>query len=407
MDTSIEIAEYFKSEYSNLVAVLCQFYGVSSIQFAEDIVSETFLMAMKSWSHRGVPEFPKAWLRKVAVNKARDAFRRQKTFRDKVLPTIEHSYHEAIEVVFSNEIISDSQLNMMFAICHPSLKIDSQICLALRILCSFNVEEIATALLSNKETINKKIYRAKQKIKTLDDDWNTLTDHDYLLRIDNVLRIIYLIFNEGYYSTISEIDVRHELCWEAMRLCIFLSQQKKLPKQNIHALLGLMCFHASRLDSRINSEGQYILYDAQDRSLWNKDLISKGEEYLSLSAQGGNVSKYHFEAAIAYWHTRDEETKWNNILQLYNKLLTIEYSPIVAMNRTYALARANSTQEALTEALKLELTGNHLYYSLLAQLYHDIGDYNNEVEQLELGIKHAKKQNEINLLRSKLERAKS
>ena len=217
------------------------------------------------------------------------------------------------------------------------------------------------------------------------------------------MRIIYLIFNEGYYSSISDEDIKQELCWEAMRLCIFLSEQTILPKPKIYALTALMCFHASRLESRKGLDGESILYDQQDRSKWNHELIEKGEKYLSLSAEGKMVSKYHIEGAIAYWHTTNKSNKWENILQLYNKLLTIEYSPIIAMNRTYALAQANSVEEAIQEALKLNLEENHLYYSLLAELHKMDNKPKEEIKYLHLALLHAKKENEVNLLNQKIE----
>ncbi|MCB0855142.1 MAG: sigma-70 family RNA polymerase sigma factor, partial [Bacteroidetes bacterium] len=300
-----QLAETFKAEYSNLVAVLCHFYGIQNIQLAEDIVSDTFLHAMKVWSHKGLPDYPKAWLRKVAVNKFRDHYRRNQIFKEKVEGNLIQNQNGADEIVLNEQLISDSLLNMIFAICNSNLKIDTQICLALRLLCGFSIDQIAAALLSNKENINKKLYRGKQELKKYKSSWNQLNPNDYLSRIDPVLRIIYLIFNEGYYSNTDDENVKQDFCWEAMRLGIFLSKQTFLPQKNTYALIALMCFHASRIDSRTNSSGQYILYMDQDRGKWNTDLIQKGESYLAKSAHGNKVSKYHLEAAIAYWHTTD------------------------------------------------------------------------------------------------------
>lgn len=215
------------------------------------------------------------------------------------------------------------------------------------------------------------------------------------------------MYNEGYYSSIVEVDIRQEICWEAMRLGIFLSNQEQLPNEKTNALIALMCFHSSRFDSRINAEGQYVLYHDQNRELWNKALIQKGEKYLALSSKGSKISKYHLEAAIAYWHTTEDSNsnKWNNILQLYNKLLIIEYSPITAMNRTYALAQANSPEEALKEAKKLDLKENHLYYSLMAELYKLVDNVEQELSYLNLALKYAKRDSEILLLKEKIVKA--
>lgn len=334
-----QLSEIFKSEYSNLIAVLCNYYGLSDLQLAEDIVSDTFLRAMKVWSHKGIPEYPKAWLRKVAQNLLNGHYRRKKIYEEKITPEIGSGVQQIDFIEITDKIIEDSQLHMIFVLCDPELNREAQLCIALRVLCGFSIEEIARALLSNKETINKKIYRAKKVIKKHNRIETNLTPQQYVSRLDNVLRVIYLLFNEGYYSSVREKNIRHEICWEALRLSLFLSQQKIFPKQKIYALIALMCFHASRLDARTSGEKSDLLYHEQDKSKWNKDLIGKGNKYLNLSAAGNVVSKYHLEAAIAYWHTVETNGKWENILQLYNKLLTIEYSPVIAMNRTYALAQ--------------------------------------------------------------------
>ena len=398
-----DISDIFKAEYSNLVAVLCRLFGIDNIQLAEDLISDTFVQAMKTWSHKGVPDEPKGWLHRVAFNKAKDHFRRNKTYKDKIIPHLLRDTDKKKNQPFSEELMADSQLNMFFAVCHSALSPSAQICLALRILCSFNIEEIAAALLSNKEAINKKLFRAKQKLKPFKKEWKNLNPNDYTIRLDNVLRIIYLIFNEGYYSSISNENIRQELCWEAMRLCLFLLDQESLPKIKINALMALMCFHTSRLNSRVDHAGNFILFDKQDRSLWNQELIQKGKAYLSRSADGKIVSNYHLEAAIAYWHTTDADDKWNNILQLYNKLLTIAYSPVAAMNRTFALAHANSVPEAIKEAKKLDLKQNHLYYSLMAELYKMVKNHKEELKFLKLALAHTEKEKEIKLLNRKIE----
>jgi len=401
-----QLSQIFKSEYSNLIAVLSNYYGLTDLQLAEDIVSDTFVKAMKSWSHKGIPKFPKAWLRKVAQNLLNEHYRREKIYDEKVAPEIRAKTHQIDSIEITDKIIEDSQLQMMFVLCDPALNRESQLCLALRILCGFSIEEIARALLSNKETINKKIYRAKKRIEERDRIEMNLTSDQYILRLDNVLRVIYLLFNEGYYSSVDEENIRHEICWEAMRLGLFLSEQKKFPKQKIYALIALMCFHASRIDARTSGENGDLLYQEQDKRKWNKDLIQKGSKYLNLSAAGTIVSKYHLEAAIAYWHTQETKEKWDNILQLYDKLLAIEYSPIIAMNRTYALAQASSVDEAIQEAHALDLKDNCHYFCLLAELYRMHHNTNKEIEYLSKAILFANKKNEKELIKGRLERAR-
>lgn len=400
-----QLSEIFKSEYSNLIAVLSNFYGVSDLQLAEDIVADTFVKALKSWSHKGIPDYPKAWLRKVAQNLLIEYYRRKKIYDEKITPEFRDSNHEVVNIEITEKIIEDSQLHMIFVLCDPELNNESQLCIALRILCGFNIEEIAKALLSNKEAINKKLYRAKKAIKERKRIETNLAPEEYVDRLDNVLRVIYLLFNEGYYSSAKEENIHHDICWEAMRLSIFLSEQTHFPRQKVFALIALMCFHASRLDARTSGDNGDLLYDEQDRNQWNLELIEKGKYYLKRAAEGNVISKYHIEATIAYWHTDEAEGKWERILQLYNKLLTIEYSPVIAMNRTFALAKANSVQEALTEAEKLDLKNNHHYLCLLAELHRMNNDTDQEITYLNKALKLAKKQNEKQLIQRKLEKA--
>ncbi len=401
-----QLAEIFRAAYGNLVAVLCHFYGIQNIQLAEDIVSDTFLHAMKVWSHKGVPDSPKAWLRKVAINKFKDHYRRDKTFKEKVKGNYIQMQQQVVETPLDEQLISDSLLNMIFAICNANLNIDTQICLALRLLCGLSIDQIAAALLTNKENINKKLYRGKQQLRKYKASWNQLSPADYLSRTAPVLRIIYLLFNEGYYSSAKDANIRRDFCWEAMRLAIFLSTQSFLPQKDTYALIALMCFHASRFEARTNSNGQHILYFEQDKSRWNADLIKKGESYLAKSANGSKVSKYHLEAAIAYWHTTEAADKWNNILQLYNKLLLLEYSPIIAMNRTFALAMANTAQEAIAAAKQLNLENNNYYFWLMAELFRLNKEPKIEIEYLNKALALTTKKGEKDLLETKLEKAR-
>jgi len=189
-----------------------------------------------------------------------------------------------------------------------------------------------------------------------------------------VLTTIYLLFNEGYYSVSQNKTLRKELCFEAMRLCYMLVENKYTNKPEVNALLSLMCFHASRFEARLDKNGEIILYEEQDTSLWNADLVSKGVYFMNNAATGTKISKYHLEAGIAFWNTQKDNTKekWESMLQLYNRLLQIEYSPMAALNRTYALSKANGKQAAIKEAEKLQLTNNYFYFALLGELYTDI-----------------------------------
>jgi RNA polymerase sigma factor (sigma-70 family) len=372
------IPHLFRTEYRKIVAVLCKVFGIEHIEIAEDIVSDTFLSATELWGLKGLPENPAAWLYTVAKNKTKDYLKRNSLFTKKITSEIKHTStaQYEIEIDLSNKNIDDSQLEMMFAICHPCISIEAQISLSLNILCGFGAEEIADAFLSNRETIYKRLSRAKEKLKIEKARIELPTVSEINERLETVLTTLYLLFNEGYYSSSTNTTLRKDLCLEAMRLTVLLTENELTNKPSINALLSLMCFHASRFDARTNQNGEIILYEDQDINLWNKELINKGAYYLNLASQGNHLSKYHLEAAIAYWHTNKEDTneKWENILQLYNRLLQIEYSPIAALNRTYALAKANGKKEAIIEAEKLNLSSNHLYHSLLGNLYMDVNN---------------------------------
>jgi len=370
------IPHLFRTEYRKIVSVLIRRFGFDQIETAEDITSETFLTAAQTWAYKGTPENPTAWLYHVAKNKAKNHLQRSAFFDSAITPELQHISADIQEpdIDLSPHNITDSQLQMMFAICHPSIPAESQIGLSLRILCGFGIEEIADAFLTNKETINKRLFRAKETLRKEKIAIELPPPQELGNRLDGVLTTLYLLFSEGYYSTSNIVTVRKELCVEAMRLCTMLIENESTNKPQVNALLALMCFHASRFDARINHNGELILYEDQDTNLWNAELISRGGYFLNRSTSGNRLSKYHLEAAIAYWHTQktDSQEKWKSILQLYNKLLQIEYSPIAALNRTFALSRVKGKQEAITEAEKLKLHDNHFYFTLLGELYSDI-----------------------------------
>lgn len=371
MDNTELIPHLFRTEFRKIVSVLCKHFGFEQIETAEDIASDTFLTASQAWGLERVPANPTAWLYSVAKNKAKNHLQRNRVYEEKIVPELKSNADGLDEVDMSLQNIEDSQLQMMFAVCHPSIPPEAQIGLSLRILCGFGIEEIADAFLTNKETINKRLFRAKEKLREEKINIELPGPSEIDARLANVLTTIYLLFNEGYYSVSQNKTLRKELCLEAMRLCIMLLENSSTNRPQVNALLALMCFHASRFEARLDKNGEIILYEEQDTSLWNAELVSRGGYFLHRATTGNKLSKYHLEAGIAYWNTQKADTKekWENILQLYNQLLQIEYSPIAALNRTFALAKANGVLEAIIEAEKIGLTDNHFYFTLLGELY--------------------------------------
>jgi RNA polymerase sigma-70 factor (ECF subfamily) len=373
------------------------------MEIAEDIVSDTFLSALETWPYKGIPENPKAWLYAVAKNKIKNYILKTSNFENNIAHQIFQISEISTEIDLSERNITNSQLQMLFAICHPSISEVSQIALALKILCGFGIDEIASAFLTNKETINKRLFRAKEKLKSEKIKIEFPSENQVVERIDTVLLTLYLLFNEGYYSENQDTVIRKDLCFESIRLLELLIENyaHKIPK--IHALYALMCFHSSRFDARKDQNNQTVLYQNQDENLWDKALIEKGIFHLHLASKGETASKYHIEASIAYWMTikQDSKEKWEQVLKLYNLLLFQEYSPIAALNRTFALSKVYGNEIAIAEAEKLKLESNPFYFSLLAELYLTI-DLLKAKQNLEKALSLSNSNHEKEILHKKI-----
>lgn len=367
------IPNLFRSEYQKIVAVLAYKFGLTHIEIAEDIASDTFLTATETWSHQGVPENPVAWLYTVAKNKTKNYLKHHIVFEQKVAPLLklDASLSNNEEIDLSHKNISDSQLALIFAVCNPVVPSEVQIALALNLLCGFGAQEIADAFLTNKEVVYKRINRGKEKLRESNVMVEQPSIHEITDRLDTVLTTVYLLFSEGYYSTSQNTNLRKDFCKEAMRLNYLLIQNAATNNPKVNALMALMCFHASRFDARANDNGESILYEDQDEHLWNNELIQRGNYFLNNAATGDKLSKYHLEAGIAYWHTQKADTpeKWKSIIDLYNSLLSIEYSPVAALNRAFAISKLNGNSAGIAEAEKLALDDNQFYHSLLGNLY--------------------------------------
>ena len=392
-----------------MVSVLCRTFGLSNIELAQDIVSDTFLKASETWGLKGIPDKPKSWLYTVAKNRAKDYFKREDILRNKITPylTYEYSLAEELEQSFSEHYLEDSLLLMMFTVCNPLLSIESQLSLGLRVLCGFGIDEIANALLTSKSVINKRLLRGKEKFKTHNIKVEFPSQKNIEDRLTSVLQMLYLLFNEGYYSTKVSQKIREDLCYDSMRLTHLLTKDIRTNTSKANALLALFCFHSSRFSARQDNSGNQILYKDQDVSRWDSELIKKGEFYLYLSGKDKIYSRYHFESLIAYWHTRttiNESVKWKQILLLYDNLLNVEKSPMIRMNRVFALFKVKGVHIALKEALELNLQGNTLYHSLLAELYSQF-DIKMQLVELQKAKASTKNQTDIIHLQKKIDEA--
>lgn len=403
----------FRHESGKMVAVLTRLFGFKNYDIAQDIVQETLLSALDNWKLKGIPENPTAWLYSVAKNKTVDMLRREKLF-DEIAPEIAHQtqnderMQNRIDHLFLDNEIEDSLLRMMFACCHPALPIEGQIALILRTLCGLSIEEVAKALLSNPENINKRLYRTKDKIRAENIELEVPIGNELLDRLDDVLRVIYLLFNEGYNSTSTDLVIKKDLCEEAIRLGHLLINHSVTNQPKCRALLALMYFQASRFDARIDDEGNIVLLQFQNRHKWNKELISNGFYFLNQSSEGNEISEYHIEAAIASYHARAESfeaTHWQAILVLYRMLDQIKPSPIVKFNQAIAIGFVENPQKAIEALLSIEgLENNQYYQSALGDFYTKLNDAQNARQHYEKAIKLTKSKAEWKLIWDKIEK---
>jgi RNA polymerase sigma factor (sigma-70 family) len=339
-----------------MVVALTRIFGVHNLALAEDVVQDAFCRALEVWKTRGVPENPSAWLMATAKHRALDILRRERTARTyapemgRLLET-EWTITSVVDEAFAADIIRDEQLRMMFSCCHPRLPEEAQIALILNILCGFGAAEIASAFLTGRAAIEKRVSRGKKILagsKTLFD----LTDTDFASRLSTVRRALYLLFSEGYHGASSEHPVRAELCDEAMRLTALLLEHSLASTPTTYALAALMHLHAARLPSRVDAAGDLSPLFEQDRSRWDATLVARGLALLERSASGSEVTSYHVEAAIAATHASapsPDDTDWPAIVSLYDRLMAIAPSPIVALNRAIAIAQRDGEERGLDE----------------------------------------------------------
>jgi len=334
-NSNVLIDQLFRKEYGKLVSTLTRLFGTAHIQLAEDVVQDALITALNKWSIEGVPDNPSAWLIQVAKRKALNELNRNqmKESHNQFLTSSIDS-EEKVSSVFMEDEIEDSQLRMIFTCCHPSLNSESQIALTLKTLCGFGVQEVANAFLTSKATINKRLFRAKSTLRKSNAAFQIPSGADLHPRLQNVCTTLYLLFNEGYNASSGDSVIQKTFCLEAMRLLKLLENQFNEVSQ-LKALLALMCFHASRFEARIDAHGGIIIFEDQDRSLWIKDLIQKGMQYLSKSMQEQKLSAYHIEANIAGLHCMADnfdDTDWQSIYDNYILLEKFKPNPIIKLN---------------------------------------------------------------------------
>ena len=371
---------------------------------------------MQVWKLKGVPDNPSAWLYRVAKNKAIDVIRKNKhsqlyDFSDseRVLLKSEYTLATTMENLWKEELVKDDMLRMMFTCCHSDISEENQITLILKTLCGFSTAEIAKTFLTSEDTVSKRLYRTKEFFRQNKIKMEIPSEHELKKRTDAVLNSIYLLFNEGYNSTHSDELIRKDLIDEAMLLCKLLTENKGTQLPEVFALMALMCFHSSRIASRLTPEGEIILLSRQDRSKWNYNLISEGNTYMDKAAFGNKISSYHIEAAIAFEHCiadSFEKTNWKRILELYDWLCKSNPSDITEINRAVVILKLHGASAALTALNDLKdknKTENYyLYQSLLGEIYREQNSKAKAKSHYEKAIKLTHSDKEKKLLNEKI-----
>jgi len=361
-----------------MVATLTRIFGVEHLELAEDVVQEALSRALRTWAFYGVPQNPAAWIMRTSRNLALDVVRRERVFREKqaeIVGLMEQGGEGDGSVIFTEHEIADDRLRMMFVCCHPVIPVDAQVALALKAIGGFSVGEIARAFLTSEAAVAKRLTRAKQKIREARILFEIPAGEELGRRLSVVLQSLYLMFNEGYKASSGEKLVREDICHEAIRLTSLLAEHAACNVPATHALLALMLMNAARFPARLDLEGNLLRLKEQDRANWNRAMIARGMFHLAQSASGEEITAYHLEAGIAACHcaARDyASTDWRQILELYDRLIELDDSPVVALNRAVALAEVHGPQagiEALRASRNVDsLESYYLLYAVLGEL---------------------------------------
>ncbi len=409
------IDHLFRHESGKMVSVLTRLFGVGNLNLAEDVVQDSLIEAINQWPYKGIPDNPSAWLFRVAKNKAINVINREEYKRLNASDVAQHfqskwTVESASDHFFSEQEIVDDQLRLIFTCCHPTLSKDSQIALVLKTLCGFSIPEIARAFLSNDENISKRLVRARQKIREDKIPFEVPSGLELERRAQTVLESIYLLFNEGYSASVGLDLIRYEICEEAIRLAEIVVNHPAIQyKSDAYALLALMQLNKTRLKARLDVDGSILTLEHQNRSLWDYKLMEKGFANLEKSSNVELISAYHLLATISAYHCSAVNylsTDWQSILALYDRLIQIDNTPIVLLNRAIALSKVLGPQKAIEELEKLKdsklLDSYHLFYSAKAEFYIELSQYRKAIPFLETAIRLAPIPSEKQLLQKKL-----
>lgn len=383
------VDHFFRHEYARLVATLTRKFGVRHWELVEDVVQHALHRALSSWSLKGVPQNPSAWLHTVATNKAVDVLCRES--RQAVLDS-ELGIQTGISPGPTVEAeMQDDLLRMIFVCCDPVVPSESQVALALKTLCGFGNHEIATALLTTEASVAKRITRAKKQLRESGIEPCELSTLELQQRLPDVLAVVYLLFNEGYSSSTADKLIREELCEEAVRLALVLAEHPHTVGTQSAALLALLLFHAARLNARIDETGAMLLLKEQDRSRWDGRLMREAFDWFRKATAGEQVTRYHAEAWIAAEHCRAatmEDIHWGRITQGYDLLCAIMPSPVHELNRAIAIGRRDGAAAGLKAFQAIDggsqMGVYYLWHATKAELLRQTGNLQASKEALQI-----------------------
>lgn len=408
------VDDLFRHRYARMVSGLCRILGPAKLELAEDVVQEAMMRALRVWPAEGVPEQPHAWVFRVARNLALDSLRRQQ-IADRVGEELqrwaeaEAPSPQPAEANCDPDQIDDDMLRMLFLCAHPDVPSDARVPLILKNVCGLGVPAIARALLKKQATIAQRLVRAKAKLQTSGAEFAMPNGRELPERTAVVLQVIYLMFNEGYRTHAGETLIRSDLVDEAVRLNALLVERTDTRSPAAHALLALMLMLGSRIPARTNQHGDLITLAQQDRSRWDRRWIACGFHHFKLSISGGEMTAYHCEAAIASNHAiaaTYADTDWQNILNEYDRLLTIAPSPIVRLNRAVAVGKVHGASAGLQELKGLAgdkaLHDYFLLGAVTAQLHWERGDHQHAATALEHALSQPCSAPERRLLEQRL-----
>jgi RNA polymerase sigma-70 factor (ECF subfamily) len=411
-DDGFQIAGHlFRREAGRMVSSLVRVLGVSYLTLAEDAVQDALVRALETWKFGHMPENPAAWLMRVARNRAIDLLRRQ-AHLDRVVPQVIlalESIRAEADLDVGEHVIADDELRLMFSCCDPDLARPAQVAVILKYLCGFSVREIAQAFLSSEAAVEKQLFRCRRALEERGELFEVRDAEQVRARLPVVQSAIYLVFNEGYHGAHPQHAVREDLCHEAMRLGALLSELPAAAVPETHALLALFCFLAARLAARVDDDGNLLLLAEQDRRRWDRGLIAEGLRRLDRSAEGEALTAWHLEAAIAARHAvagSFDDTDWRSIRELYDMLLQIRPTPVVALNRAIAVGMAEGPEAGLRALADIEDRDRLVRYPFLpaamAEFEHRAGRPERAAELLHSALQLARNHAEEDMLRRKL-----